>query len=420
MNNLSLENSPSEDGRVHLRPESNANKNIKWYSTYIALSGAYFWIAIFFLYFESKLSISDVLKIEAIYYFSVFFLEVPTGYFSDKFGKVRSLRISAILFLVSYCLFFSAQGFWSFALAQTFLAGGIAFQSGTETAFHFASLCEAGEEKSYSERESKVGAIVSFATGIAALTGGLIGVVELRWAYGLSIVGAIGGVGITFLIFREPVVESKTEIRIRTQLSEIASALQKPTLRFLFFAAFSMTILVHVPYEYFQTFIDRYLNSTQINKLTYVNSSWVNGLHAATAMIISSIFAAYSNRIKERVGVRTSVLISLSVVTLIIFLMSAFSSWWVVLIVLFRNAPHSFLNPILNAEIIPRLAPHLRATYLSVQSMAGRCGFAILLLSLSYVDAENVDLMLRLSAVFGALLILLTTILAALIKRTEH
>ncbi len=375
----------------------------------MALSGAYFWLAIFFLYFESKLSIGDVLRIEAIYYFSVFLLEVPTGYFSDKFGKVRSLRISAALFLISYGLFFSAQGFWTFAIAQVFLAGGIAFQSGTDTAFHYASLVEIDEQTSYGKRESKIGAVLNFTGGLAAFAGGVIGMFALKWAYGLSAFTALGAFLITLFIFREPTSERKG-IHFGQQLSDIAGSLANPTLKFLFFASLSMTILIHIPYEYYQIFIAKLISASELSKLTYINATWMNGLHAALAMTIGGFFAAYSTEIKDRFGVKLSVLLSLLIITTIIFLMSSFLTWWVVLIVIFRSAPNAFLAPILNSEIVPRLEAHLRATYLSVQSMAGRFGFALVLIALSFIEENNIELMLLCGGMLGVLLIFINAV----------
>lgn len=37
---------------------------------------------------------SRVLRLEAIYYIAVVFLEVPSGYFSDRFGRRQTLLIA--------------------------------------------------------------------------------------------------------------------------------------------------------------------------------------------------------------------------------------------------------------------------------------------------------------------------------------
>ena len=394
-----------------------AQRNVGWYPFFMGLSGAFFWLAIFFLYFQSKLSLPEVLRLEAIYYFSVFFLEVPTGYFSDKFGRVKSLRLSAILFLVSYLTFFFADSFLSFSLAQIFLAGGIAFQSGTDTAFHYACLQTIDEGHSYADRESRIGAILNLSGGLAAFLGGISAMFMLSSAYALSALATLFSLFIAFFVFKEPSSKAcKQSLAFRPQLYEIKHALAMPILRFLFLASLFATVLVHIPYEYYQTFIRSFLDTTTIGKLSYVNPTWVNGLHAAIAMTIAGFFSGFASKINRYLGVKKSVLLAIATLVLIPFFMSRFLEWWVVVLVLFRSAPHSFLAPILNAEIVPRLENHLQATYLSIQSMLGRLGFGVVLLVMSCLEGTYLDY-LKYGAELGAFLFFITLYFSMRLKK---
>ena len=49
-------------------------------------------LPVFFLYFSSHLSLSEVLRLEALYCLAVVVLEAPSGYFSDRVGR-RTLRV---------------------------------------------------------------------------------------------------------------------------------------------------------------------------------------------------------------------------------------------------------------------------------------------------------------------------------------
>ncbi len=98
------------------------------------------WIAVFFLYMSQVLPMAQVIQLSAIYYLSVFALEVPSGYFSDRFGRRVTLLISASSMVIANICFLIGGSFGWFAVAQFFLAAGIAMQSGTDIALHYDSL----------------------------------------------------------------------------------------------------------------------------------------------------------------------------------------------------------------------------------------------------------------------------------------
>ena len=75
---------------VHAR---GLERNTTLYPWYRAGYEAYFWLPVFFLYFNERFSIERVLQLEAIYFLSVVLLEVPSGYFSDRIGRRPTLLI---------------------------------------------------------------------------------------------------------------------------------------------------------------------------------------------------------------------------------------------------------------------------------------------------------------------------------------
>ena len=117
------------------------NRNLALYDIYRPMRRALVWMPVFFLYFGGRFSVDRVLALEAIYYFSVVVMEVPSGYFSDRVGRVRTLRIGTVCLIGSHVLFLSGgSSFVVFALAQALLAAAFAFQSGTDTSFHYDTL----------------------------------------------------------------------------------------------------------------------------------------------------------------------------------------------------------------------------------------------------------------------------------------
>jgi len=93
------------------------------------------YLPVFFLFFNNIVSLQEVLLLESVYYISVVFIEVPSGYFSDKIGRKKTLIISSILFILSYLVFGLSYSFMTLASGQVLLAAAISFRSGTDTSF---------------------------------------------------------------------------------------------------------------------------------------------------------------------------------------------------------------------------------------------------------------------------------------------
>lgn len=150
------------------------------------------WIPVFFLYFSKYASLEQVIQLSAVYYISVFILEVPSGYFSDKVGRKITLMISATSLVFAHSLFLVGEGFTVFAMGQFMLAAGIAFQSGTDTALHYDSLVAVGRESEYEVREARAEKFGLSSLAVATLLGGVLGSVDLRSAYILCLLGGFG------------------------------------------------------------------------------------------------------------------------------------------------------------------------------------------------------------------------------------
>ncbi len=232
-------------------------RNVRLSPWYAAVFNAHFWLPVFFLYFLRHMVLADVLRLEAIYYAAVMLLEVPSGYFSDRFGRRKTLLIANAVLLAAYLTFFFGAGFAAFAAAQVLLAARVAFNSGTDTSLHFDSLATLRREREFDGREAVAARSGILGGGVAELVGGAIGLVDLRFAYALSAVAALIGIGIV-LAMREP----KSHRRMLAaqgpveQLQSCGRSLRHPVLAWVFAYYVIMTVLNHVPYEFYQPYIN--------------------------------------------------------------------------------------------------------------------------------------------------------------------
>ena len=85
--------------------------NVRLFPLYRACIDAMAWLPIFFLYFSERVALREVLMLEAAYYATIVTLEVPSGYFSDRFGRRLTLLLSSAAFSIAYLSFIAADDF---------------------------------------------------------------------------------------------------------------------------------------------------------------------------------------------------------------------------------------------------------------------------------------------------------------------
>jgi len=90
-----------------------------------------------------------------------FLLEIPSGYFADRFGHKNTLILAKLLMIASMLSFIFANALLLFVLGSIFLAVSQAFTSGTDKVFMYETLIQLKREKDYTKIVSKINANVS-------------------------------------------------------------------------------------------------------------------------------------------------------------------------------------------------------------------------------------------------------------------
>jgi MFS family permease len=374
-------------------------RNVDLYPWYMALYHAFFWMPVFFLYFSEYLTVSGVLQLEAIYYVAVVLTEVPSGWASDRLGRRYTLIIGASSLLAGYTILFVAGwglsgAFWAFALGQVCLATGIACHSGTATSLHYESLTAVGRADAYDDREAMVARVTRASTAAAALIGGTLTLWALSFVYVASAICAVGLVALA-VAFAPPSTLSNThdtddapdaigytDQSLFRQIRESIGFLDDPILRWLFGFAVSMTVLLHIPYEFYQPYLE-------LLSVAWTDDAQWAGLAAGTHMAIATGLGAwaagYSIEIRNAYGTRTTLLATVIGQVMLIGSLGLILHPVIAVIILARSLPSALSKAPLNAAVTPRIPDSHRATYISVQSLAGRLAFALSLLGLSWI-----------------------------------
>ena len=360
-------------------------RNLRLYLAYSFVFNLFAWLPVFFLFFTQHLSLPRVLQLEAIYYAAVVILEVPSGYFSDRVGRRPTLLISAFSFILAYCLFCVGHAFAVFAIAQVLLAAGIAFHSGTDTALHYDSLAALGREDEFGQREAKASRNGLIAGGLASLLGGLLGTISLRLAYLASLAASAITVILVWRL-REPSKGPARTPGFLKQIADCLTLLKSRPLAWLFGFSILMFLLNHVPYEFYQPYLD--LLRVE-GKLMGGGTTLYAGFAMAGTMWIGAAVAANSIWLRNRLGIRSVLLLAALLQCLTIGSMSWVLHPAIFGLILMRSVPGALMRAPFNAAIAPRIAGSRHATFLSIQSLAGRGTFSLLLASLSLMFGDS-------------------------------
>jgi hypothetical protein len=402
--------------------------NLRRYRRYIVFSDFLSWLPIFFLYFSSHLSLREVLWLEALYYLCGVAMEVPSGYFSDRFGRRPTLILAALFFVFSYLCFLAGSGFVLFALGQVFLASALAFRSGSDTAFHFDSLSALGRGDEYEGREASLARLGLVTLAVASLAGGFVGSFDLRWAYALALVGGLSALVVAFG-FVEPgdTEEHRSGCAPDSFLSQLARCIgywRLPALLWLLCYEILLYFLAHIPYEFYQGYL-KLLH--QDFPLFQDNTPLYSGLLMASTFLLGAWAAGRSAAWRQKFGLSRLLLGAAALQWLVILLLGALLHPLLVLIILARNLPMSAVEAPFRAAVMPRIAVAQRATYFSLQSMVGRLFFSAMLFSLSFLGAAEGGLswpdlqrILLTAAGFGAIGLILLFLARDWLQRTAE
>ncbi len=361
---------------------SNLQLNVRLYPWFRAAADGHAWITVFFLYMSRSLPLEQVIELSAVYYLSVFLLEVPSGYFSDRIGRRVTLLIAAAALMVSYCCFIVGAGFWWFAAGQFLLAVGMAMQSGTDTAFHYDSLKALGRESEYAEREARAEQWGLVMLAIATLAGGVLGMIDLRLAYVFSLCSA--SVMACFVWrFSEPVHADESSTipqSFRRVVWDCCLRLRDPVLGWIFLVVIVLYAMAHIVYEFYQP----YITLLQLPLLqTAAQAPLISGVVISVSMFGGAIGARASIAWQAKLGLLGVLTAAMLIQLGIVAAMAVAVSPLVLALVCLRNFPMALVHAPVRATIAPRIERRQRATYLSLQGLAERLFFALLLLLLA-------------------------------------
>lgn len=398
---------------VHPPERTRLERNLRLITWHELLVGTTPWLAVFVLFTRARFDLEGAIQLSGIYYLAVVAFEVPSGWASDRLGRVLTLRLVGVAWIGAFaCWVVGDDRFAIIVAGQVLLALGFAALSGTDVTFHFDTLEALGREDEYADRQSWVASRGLFARAFGVVLGGGLGLIDLRLAFAASLLLAVGQLLVT-LQFTEPPRSGRADDLLR-QITACLGYLRSAPLAWIFGYGIAMVVLEHVAFTLFQPWLTETLGQTAES---LGSTPLYSGAVLAAMALVGAAFARSAAHLGRRFGVARA-LVGLGLLSAVI--VSGMAVWQhlaLVPVVALRSAQGAAAPILISAVVAPRVGQQHRATLLSLNSLAGRLLWGGLLLTVSVNAADDVGGTLSRLALVSWVLVVVTAITARLVQR---
>jgi MFS family permease len=366
-------------------------RNLALIPVHEAVTRSLFWLPIFVLFTRERFDVDGAIVLAGLYYLFVVVVEVPSGWMSDRLGRVPTLLVAALSWIGAHaCFLVGDDRFVVILVGQFLLASGFAFLSGTDVSFHFDTLEALGRSRDYGARQARVAAIGYVALAASAVVGGAVALIDLRAAFALSMAMAVVQVGVVSMLIEPPRLTHAEALL--PQIGSCLRYLNDRLIGWLFGYGVALVTLEHVASEPMQIWLTGALGRSRDD---LGNTPLLAGVLMAVTYLIGSLAARTSEPLARRFG-SIGTLVALAILSAGIVTGMALTTSVVAIALVALRAVHGASAPVLlSAEIAPRTEQRHRATLLSINSLAGRLGYGIVLLFVAAGSGDDVQPVLR-------------------------
>jgi len=155
----------------------------------------------------------------------------------------------------------------------------------------------------------------------------------------------------------------------------------------IFIYSIVMFAMVHIPYEFYQP----YLSLLETERSLPVSAPTLAGIVFALTAVVAAIASAYSMAWLRKTGLVALLAHAAIIEILVIAAMAIWLHPIVATLLILRSGPMALIVAPVNAAIAPIIANQHRATFLSMQSLASRLTFALLMFIFSIITTKDGD-----------------------------
>lgn len=324
--------------------------------------GFFLSVPIIVLFWKNNgLSMFEVMLLQSLFGFTVILLEVPSGYFADKYGRRNTLILAGIFSTLGIGAYSLGYNFPQFVIGETLWAFGVSLISGANSAIFYDTLVELDREESYKELWGKASSYYMLSSAVAAVVGGLIAGYQLRWALYAQVPIFALMIPIAYSM-KEP--EHHKEVKgeeEKTMRKVVEEVLRRPKLRNLVFYGAVIYAALQTVFMFYQPYF----------KLTGLDVA-LFGFAFAGFNIVSALGSRYADGLEKKLGMKNSLVLLMVLVASSIFLMSQIVFIFSLLFILLHQFARGFSKPIISDYINKIIDSENRSTILSTYSLIGK------------------------------------------------
>lgn len=361
-------------------------------------------ITIFWL--NKGLTMTEVFLLQSIFALFVLILEVPSGYFADKFGRKKAMIIGSIFTFLGFLYYCFAGSFLQFVFIEALLAVGVSFCSGSNSAMLYDTLLSLNREKEYHKTESRYFAVTGYSCAIATIMGSFLAEKYMQEAFYLQAFVFIFPIFLSISLVEPKLHKEAGTAKINFNKILHYSYRHQEIKWLIFYSGFLASSTLAIVW-YSQPFM-KYIGIP----IAFFGVIW------ALLSFLRGVFSNLSPQLEKFLG-RKKILFILVISPFIGYLgLGIFqnSIWAVVFFICFQFS-FAVSTPVIKNYINNLVESNMRATVLSLQSMMQRLIFTITGPFLGWI----LDLYsFRVAFVFSAFFFFLSGLLCLLILKKHR
>ncbi len=357
-------------GHVSVRQEHlQANIGRMFWIRLLQNSGAIMVPGLVPLWKSCGLNMGEITLLQAIFAVTMIMLEVPTGCFADRLGRRASLMMASVMLIFGQICYFQASGFLGFLSGELLMGVGFSFASGADQALLYDTLRELGRAEDYEKTWGRVSRLALFAMAVFSILGGALSSIHLR----LPLVAELFCYGCLLpmaALMVEPKRVIKPRVSVIRDICQVAQEclVKRPILRWLVLFPAIINGFNQVALWLYQPYLE--LCGLSLASI---------GLVFASMNIMAGVASGRAGSIAARLGRKRSFIAPLVLLVLSYFLMGIFVLPVSVIFIWFQQFVRGYSFVTFPGAMNREVGSERRATALSIQSMAFRLVYSIVL-----------------------------------------